>query len=73
MTEADRNMLRLAIETGGSPKTVHRWWYGEHVSPFANYALDAAAEKLKILSAVKARGKLRKLGAAVTKRRRRKP
>jgi hypothetical protein len=48
MNAADRNILRLAIETEGSVKSVRRWWYGERVSPFANYALEAAAAKLKI-------------------------
>jgi hypothetical protein len=41
-------LLRLALETKGSTRTVRRWLMGQPVSAFAEYALQAAAEKLQL-------------------------
>lgn len=46
MTE--RELMRLALETGGSTRTIRRWANREKVSPFVEYACHAAASKLKI-------------------------
>jgi len=37
---------KLALETGGSTRTIRRWMAGGEVSPLAAYALKAAAVKL---------------------------
>lgn len=43
-----RDVMRIALETGGSTRTVRRWLQHEKVSAFAEYACRKAAEKLKI-------------------------
>lgn len=45
---SERDLMRMAIETGGSTRTIRRWANGEKVSAFAAYACAAAASKLKI-------------------------
>ena len=44
----NEDALRLALETGGSTRTVQRWLKGDTMSPFVEYALTVAAAKLKI-------------------------
>lgn len=44
----ERDLMRMAIETGGSTRTIRRWANGEPVSAFAKYACRAAAAKLTI-------------------------
>lgn len=45
---SERELMRMALETGGSTRTIRRWANREKVSPFVEYACHAAASKLKI-------------------------
>ena len=45
---SERELMRMALETGGSTRTIRRWANREPVSPFVEYACVAAAKKLRI-------------------------
>ena len=55
----ERDVMRLALETGGSTRTIRRWMNGEKVSALAAYALALASKKLKIKRRATRRRKLK--------------